>query len=132
MLENIDWAPKAGLNSYMLEFMVPYTFFDRWYRHLENPYKEPEPLTVAMVEEFKAQMEREIVRRGLAYHTAGHGWTCEPFGIPGLSWDSAEYPVSDEVRPLAGRGERRARGLSRHPVEHQSVLLEPRTRGGRW
>ena len=100
MLENIDWAPKVGLNSYMLEFMVPYTFFDRWYRHLENPYKEPEPLTVAMVEDFKTQMEREIVRRGLAYHAAGHGWTCEPFGIPGLSWDSAEYPVSDEVRPL--------------------------------
>jgi hypothetical protein len=100
MLENIDWAPKAGLNSYMLEFMVPYTFFDRWYRHLGNPYKTPEPLTVGMVEEFKARMEREIVRRGLAYHTAGHGWTCEPLGIPGLSWDSGDYPVSDEVRPL--------------------------------
>ncbi len=109
MLENIDWAPKAGLNSYMLEFMVPYTFFDRWYRHLENPYKAPEPLTVAMVEGFKVKMEREIVRRGLAYHTAGHGWTCEPFGIPGLSWDSGQYPVSEEVRPFLAEldGERK-------------------------
>jgi hypothetical protein len=99
MLENIDWAPKAGLNSYMLEFMVPYTFFDRWYRHLENPYKTPEPLTVGMVEEFKAQIDGRSCD-GLAYHTAGHGWTCEPLGIPGLSWDSGDYPVSDAVRPL--------------------------------
>ncbi len=36
MLDNVDWAPKVGLNSYFLEFRVPYTFFDRWYRHLKQ------------------------------------------------------------------------------------------------
>jgi len=97
MAESIDWAPKVGFNSYFLEFLIPYTFFDRWYRHLNNPYKEPEPLTVDMVIEFKRRLEREIEKRGMIYHAMGHGWTCEPFGIPGLGWDPEVYDVSDDV-----------------------------------
>jgi len=97
--DSIDWAPKVGLNSYFLEFIVPYTFFDRWYRHLNNPYKEPEGLTVEKVVDFRQRLEREIKKRGLLYHAVGHGWTCEPFGIEGLGWDSEEYPVSNQVSP---------------------------------
>ena len=100
MLENIDWAPKVGLNSYMLEFMVPYTFFDRWYRHLENPYKAAGAADRGRWSRIsRSGWSARSCDVGLAYHTAGHGWTCEPFGIPGLSWDSGEYPVSEEVRP---------------------------------
>ncbi|MCJ7736072.1 MAG: hypothetical protein MUQ10_01990, partial [Anaerolineae bacterium] len=65
MIENIEWIPKVGFNSYFLEFMTPYTFFERWYSHFHNKYKEPEELTVQMVKEFKRGMEREIARRGL-------------------------------------------------------------------
>jgi len=97
MIENIDWMPKVGFNSYFLEFMTPYTFFERWYSHLNNKYKEPEELTVEMVQDFKHDMEREITRRGLIYHAVGHGWTCEPFGIPGLSWNPEELEISAEV-----------------------------------
>ncbi len=100
MLDFIDWSPKVGLNAAMLEFMVPYTFFERWYNHRENPLKEPEGLTAKQVEGFKRGMEREIVRRGLMYHAAGHGWTCEPFGIAGLEWVPHEYDIDDDVRAM--------------------------------
>jgi hypothetical protein len=100
MIENIDWAPKAGFNSYMLEFITPQTFFDRWYEHRGNEHLEPEPLTTAMVEEFKRGMEQEITKRGLIYQAVGHGWTCEPLGIQGLGWDPVEMEVDDSVRPL--------------------------------
>jgi len=100
MIENIDWAPKAGFNSYMLEFITPQTFFDRWYEHRGNEHLESEPLTTAMVEEFKRGMEQEINKRGLIYQAVGHGWTCEPLGIQGLGWDPVEMEVDDSVRPL--------------------------------
>ena len=100
MLENVAWAPRVGLNSYFLEFMTPFTFFDRWYRHQNNPYKQPEELTVDMVSRFKDQIELAIKKRGLLYHAVGHGWTCEPLGIPGLGWDPGEYEVSPEVAGL--------------------------------
>lgn len=99
MAESIDWAPKVGFNSYFLEFIVPYTFFDRWYRHLNNKYEEPEELTVERVIQFKQRLEGEIKKRGLLYHAVGHGWTCEPLGIQGLGWDPKEYEISDEIRP---------------------------------
>jgi hypothetical protein len=81
----------------MIEFIVPYTFFDRWHRHLNNPYQDPEELTVDQVIDFRQRLEREIAKRGLLYHAVGHGWTCEPFGIQGLGWDAQEYTVSEEV-----------------------------------
>jgi hypothetical protein len=42
--------------------------------------------------------EREISRRGLIYHAVGHGWTCEPFGVEGLGWDTSLYGIP-EVSP---------------------------------
>jgi hypothetical protein len=99
MLENIDWAPKAGFNAYFLEFKVPFTFFDRWYSHRNNRYKQPEPVSVETVERFTRELEHEIKRRGLHYHAVGHGFTCEPFGLPALGWD----PVDIQVEPETSR-----------------------------
>ena len=98
MVENIEWAPKVGFNSYFIEFVTPYTFFDRWYSHKYNKYKNPEHLTVEMVQQFTIQLEKEIKKRGLLYHAVGHGWTCEPFGIPGLGWDMETYDIDEETR----------------------------------
>jgi len=96
--EMIDWAPKVGLNGYFFQFIIPFTFYNRWYQHLQNPFLSPESLTPDDVMDFKAAHRREMARRGLAYHSVGHGWTCEPFGVPGLGWEDKIYDVSDEVR----------------------------------
>jgi class 3 adenylate cyclase len=87
VLDMVDWLPKLGLSGYFMQFREGFTFFDRWYRHQNNPLKTPEPFTVEQARSFTRHMEEELQKRGLAYHAIGHGWTCEAFGIPCLGWD---------------------------------------------
>ena len=42
VLELIDWAPKAGFNSYFTQFTTSFEFFSRWYEHIGNPLLPPE------------------------------------------------------------------------------------------
>lgn len=100
MLDNIEWAPKAGYNSYFIEFFVPFTFFDRYYKHINNSQKEEEQVTVEQVANFKKRMEVEIKKRGLRYHAIGHAFTCEAMGLPGYGWDTSEYVVSDDTKKM--------------------------------
>jgi hypothetical protein len=100
ILDTIDWLPKVGMNGYFNQFMVPYTFFDRWYSHQNNPFLIPEPVTVEEVKGMVIQHVYEIKKRDMLYHSAGHGWTCEPFGIEGNSWDVKDYFVPEDVKPL--------------------------------
>ncbi len=94
VMDTIEWLPKVGLNSYFIQFREGYTFFERWYCHTGNDTKSKENFTVEKAREYTKEVEAEISKRGLIYHGVGHGWTCEPFGIPGISWDTVEgeYP----------------------------------------
>lgn len=95
----IDWLPKVGMNAYFIQFPdVPFIFYDRWYSHRENATLKPEPLTPDEIRAIRFSTIDEIKKRGLLYHAAGHGWTCEPFGIPGNTWDAADIPVTEEQR----------------------------------
>jgi hypothetical protein len=87
------------MNGYFIQFMVPFTFFDRWYMHGQNPWMTPQPVTTADVAAMTAFLESEIGKRGMMYHAVGHGWTCEPFGIEGRSWDVKDVVVPEEARP---------------------------------
>lgn len=86
-LDMVDFAPKAGYNAYFTQFMEAYTFFERWYTHKGNPLRAPEAFSPALSREMLACLVRAVKRRGLLYHAVGHGWTCEPLGIPGLHWE---------------------------------------------
>lgn len=97
--ELIDWAPKIGFNSYFIQFMRPYTFFERWYSHRGNPYWEAEPISLERIAGFVRSLEQEIKKRGLIYHAVGHGWTCEPFGLAGLGWDPQQAEAPSDVLP---------------------------------
>ena len=90
----IDWLPKVGMNSYFIQFREGFTFFQRWYDHKHNPQKPPAGLTREQALAIVRSLEKEIRRRGLLYHAVGHGWTCEPLGIPGLGWDQ---PIPKEA-----------------------------------
>ena len=65
VLNMVDWLPKAALNGYYIQFRTPFTFFDRWYSHLNNPTYENEPLTRDDVRAMHRSIEREIKKRGL-------------------------------------------------------------------
>lgn len=87
VLEMVEWLPRVGLSGYFMQFREGFTFFDRWYRHANNPLKTPEPFSVEQAREYTAQIEQELQKRSLSYHAIGHGWTCEAYGIACLGWD---------------------------------------------
>lgn len=99
ILETIDYLPKIGLNGYYIQFFVPFTFFNRWYNHLDNPYMEPVSLSRSEIMAMVASLETQIARRGLIYQKVGHGWTCEPLGIEGNGWENTGvYHITDDMR----------------------------------
>lgn len=107
VLETIDFLPKVGMNTYFIQFLLPATFFDGWYKNHGRILSRDEISAMVKV------IEEEIARRGLSYHKVGHGWTCEPFGLDGSSWDAnKDYGVTDEIRQYLAEveGKRELRG----------------------
>jgi len=107
----IDWAPKVGFNAYFTQFRESYTFFARWYEHHNNPYWEGEEFSVERAREYVEGLVGELEKRDMLYHAVGHGWTCEPLGIPGLGWEheEGEVEVPEDVREYLAQidGERK-------------------------
>ncbi len=82
MIESIDFTPKLGMNTVMLEFLVPVSYYRRFYRHQYNEkHRPPEDVSTEQILQWKRECEAEIIKRGLQYHGVGHGWTADPFGI---------------------------------------------------
>ncbi|NLF57431.1 MAG: DUF4838 domain-containing protein, partial [Candidatus Hydrogenedens sp.] len=107
VLNMIEFLPKVGMNAYYTQFFVPRLFFARWYEHIGNPQAEPRTLTREEAAGLQAALIREIKKRGLMYHAVGHGWTCEPFGVPGDSWLPLEnVPESYEAFTAEVNGKR--------------------------
>lgn len=101
VLDFIDWLPKAGYNSFFLQFKSPYAFLKRWYHHEGNPLVPAQPYTPEDARCDLALFERELKRRGLLLHKVGHGWTGEVLGYDALSWDADPVPLAPEKRPFA-------------------------------
>ena len=83
VISNIDWAAKMGFNLYLIQYVNPYEFFDRWYSHEKffNPWLKNERFTPEHAVYFKQRVAYEIKKRGLFFHDVGHGWTCAPLGL---------------------------------------------------
>ena len=96
----VDWLPKLGFNGYFIQFREAYNFFQRWYEHTGNPRLRGRPFSTERAADMTRRLRDEIVKRGLDLHMVGHGWTCEPFGIPGPGWFQHEGPIPEESRPF--------------------------------
>ena len=94
----IEWLPKVGMNGYFVQFQTPGTFFKRFYNFAYNPALTFDHVDDTDVDHIWSRLEEEIVLRGLDYHAVGHGWTCDPFGIPGSGWNE-NVVATDEIRP---------------------------------
>lgn len=103
VLDFIGWLPKAGYNSFFLQFKSPCIFYARWYEHRGNPFREREPFTPADALAWMEEAEGEIKRRGLLLHKVGHGWTGETLGYEAQSWDADPRPLPENKRPLAAQ-----------------------------
>ena len=82
MIDAIDFAPKVGMNVFMLEFRIPTPYYNRYYDHLHNDdNRNPEHVNFKTILQWKRQCETEIAKRSLQFHDIGHGWTMDAFGI---------------------------------------------------
>ena len=95
MLETIDFYAKQELNVYMIEFDIPFYYYDEYYNHRYNDVnRPPEPVSPEQVLQWKRQCEAEIAKRGLQFHDMGHGWTADPFGLDSTDgWKSHKDKV---------------------------------------
>lgn len=90
ILDFIEWMPKAGYNSFFVQFQVPYTFLARWYEHEHNPFINKEPFHPELANHYSQQIDRHMEERNLLHHRVGHGWTCEVAGYPSFGWMEAD------------------------------------------
>ncbi len=83
MRDTVYWLPKIGMNMYMIEGLVPYTYMHKWYGHVGNRiFREKGQITdYNMLEEYIDKLEMDIVKTGIQLHTIGHGWMFEKFGV---------------------------------------------------
>lgn len=68
MLDAIDFTPKIGMNTFMMEFDIPSQYYQKYYGHADNLVREPEPVTNETILQWKRQCEVEIKKRGLHFH----------------------------------------------------------------
>ena len=82
ILDKIAWTPKLGLNTFFNEFILPRSLYNRYYARDYPSLKPPEPRSDEEIRACHELSIREIKRRGLWYHAAGHGWTGLVVGGP--------------------------------------------------
>ena len=95
VIEMVEFLPKVGMNTYFIQFREAHTFFERWYGHRNNPLKDHPNFTREDAQHCVREVEKAMSERGILYQAVGHGWTCEPFGVPGLGWE----PWTEEIPP---------------------------------
>ena len=98
LFDIIDWLPKVGMNAYFTQFKIPKVFLDRYYKVRHGVALTNEEMLSLMT-----LVEKEIEKRSLLYHAIGHGWTCNAFGVEGISWDQYEGPelTEEQINMLA-------------------------------
>ena len=82
MRDTVYWMPKVGLNMFMIEGLVPYTYMHKWYAHVANLRLWKGEITDRdfLVGEID-KLEKDMQKLGLQFHNVGHAWMFEPFGI---------------------------------------------------
>ncbi len=102
MLETIEFYAKQELNVYMIEFKVPFSYYNSYYNHRYNAMnRTPEPVSTMQVLQWKRQCEVEIAKRGLMFHDMGHGWTADPYGMDTADrrgWKNGTIKLPEECR----------------------------------
>ncbi|MBE6630352.1 MAG: DUF4838 domain-containing protein [Ruminococcaceae bacterium] len=81
MRDTVYWMPKVGMNMYMIEGLVPYSYMNRWYAHKANRALTGKDIEYDALEPLIDQLEEDIVKTGIQLHTIGHGWMFENLGI---------------------------------------------------
>lgn len=80
MIDAIDFTPKIGLNTFMMEHDYPHHYYNHFYLHKFDEMESEGKIPNKTLIQWKRECECEIEKRGLFFHDMGHGWTSGPFG----------------------------------------------------
>ncbi len=81
VIDMIEFLPKVGMNVFMSQFLIPATFYNRYYTGRYNNFYKPEPISNEQILQWKTSFETELSKRGIQFQDVGHGWTAAPFGF---------------------------------------------------
>ena len=76
----LDFMPKVGLNTFMLQFRIPEVFYERYFdRSNVKEVRETERVSGENILQWTRLTECEMAKRGIMLHSYGHGFTADPF-----------------------------------------------------
>ncbi len=116
LLDRIAWAPKVGLNTFFSEFFLPRGLYNNYYNREYPSFKNPEPRSDEEIRACHELSVREIKRRGMFYHAAGHGWTAKVLGLPESESDHWARPAVPQGKEWMLAMVNGRRDLSRGPT----------------
>ena len=127
----IDFMPKLGLNTFMIQFRNPHEFYKRHYEHIRNTeHFSEEPISKDTALQWTRRTECEMAKRGIMLHSCGHGWTNDPFGIDSsLTWSKTDDSIipKENIDCIALTDGRR--GFYRHqPANTQFCMSNKKAR----
>ena len=94
----MEWLPKVGLNGYFNQFGSPFSFYDNWYKHRDNPEIPAEEVTRDEVAGMVRDQMRIVRQDSLMYHAMGHGWICAPYGVDPCGWYEYHGEIPEEMK----------------------------------
>lgn len=108
VIDLVDWLPKVGMNSYFIEYLNGYIYYNNWYSERHKLEMRGKLMPEDRANEFAERAIEEMKKRGLLIHRVGHGWTSMPLGIPSEVWDEPlNADFGDQSRYIAEyRGKR--------------------------
>ncbi len=95
--DTVIWLPKVGMNLFMMEYIVPYNYISRWYKHEVSTVKESENISFEEVVALCNKLELLIHKCGLQLHSLGHGYLYAPYGLQ-YKTSSDRYELSGEAK----------------------------------
>ncbi len=81
MRDTVYWMPKVGMNMYMIEGIVPYSYMNRWYAHKANRVLTGEDVDYDELGRSIDLLEQDMMKTGIQFHAVGHGWMFEKLGL---------------------------------------------------
>lgn len=119
----INWMPKLGLNAVFIEYLYPVQSFARIYNY------EGEQISRIESQRLQRRLEEEIKKRGLLYHTAGHNWQNDPFGIPGDTYGKREgFRIPEETEKYVALVDGKRVLFHDNPLETNMCYSNPEVR----
>ena len=114
---------KLGLNSVFIEYLYPVQGFARTYNY------DGEKISRLESQRLQKRLEEEIKKRGMLYHTAGHNWQNDPFGIPGDTYTKLQnFSIPEETKKYVALVNGKRELFNNNPLQTNMCYSNPEVR----